>query len=429
MSLLKKLLQNERIAIWGAGYIGYSNAMYFAKHGISSLLVDIDKDKVEAINNGNPPYPEIKTWLPFDIKPFAKLVEATVDWRRTSECSIHFIAVNTEKDGKPSDEALRDVCSKIATCKPHLVIVESTVAPNWTDSIIRPLLGSDRHIAIAPRRDWFTLTEKSLEALDRVVGATSKEALEEALSILNIVSRKVHPATNYKIVELVKAVENAYRHLGIALSYELAIAYPNINICEVLKLCATKWNMSLYQPSIGIGGYCLPLAPQYVISNAKTELSLLETSLAVVKTMTKTIALDIVKRRLKKVCILGLSYKGNLKVHIASPSITLAKALKAFALEVAIHDPLYSDEEIQKLSDCQPIVFPKDLSSFDCVILSCDHNEYRAVNKPELYSNLSSCKLILDCCEVWKDLAEHFESLGISYHAVGDEGWIKCLKP
>ena len=130
-----------------------------------------------------------------------------------------------------------------------------------------------------------------------------------------------------------------------------------------------------------------------------------------------------------KVCILGLSYKGNLKVHIASPSITLAKALKAFALEVAIHDPLYSDEEIQKLSDCQPIVFPKDLSSFDCVILSCDHNEYRAVNKPELYSNLSSCKLILDCCEVWKDLAEHFESLGISYHAVGDEGWIKCLKP
>ena len=49
----KKLLKsNYHICIWGAGYIGLSTAVYFAKKNIKCLLIDVDKDKINNINKG-----------------------------------------------------------------------------------------------------------------------------------------------------------------------------------------------------------------------------------------------------------------------------------------------------------------------------------------------------------------------------------------
>jgi len=426
MNLRKKLLTGEaKLAIWGAGYIGYSNAMHFAKHSVSSILVDIDEKKVKLINDGEPPYKEIKTWLGFDISPFTHLVTATSNWKQAHLCPVHFIAVNTEKDAKPWDAALRNVCSKIVKCQPRLIIVESTLAPGWTDSIVMPMLGSQAQIAIAPRRDWFTLQDKSLEVLDRIVGASSEEALKEAIDVLSIVSRKIHVASNYRIAELVKSVENAIRHLGIAFSYQLALAYPNLDVREILRLCATKWNIDLYQPSIGIGGYCLPLSPQYVLSGTTVDIPILRNAVYADFVMPKVIANEIAHRKLTKVCILGLAYKGNLKVHVSSPSIRLAKELKAIAIDVGVNDPLYSNEEIVCLSDCYPVPFPSGLRDFDCIILACDHDEYKAIRMVDLFNSLSKCKLILDCFGLWFEFKHRFSELGIEYHAVGDAGWLQ----
>ena len=45
--LAKKLLFGEtRIVVFGAGYIGYSTAAFYAKKGVHSLLIDIDEEKV-----------------------------------------------------------------------------------------------------------------------------------------------------------------------------------------------------------------------------------------------------------------------------------------------------------------------------------------------------------------------------------------------
>jgi len=428
MNLRKSLLQGDKeLVIFGAGYIGYSTAAFYAKKGVASTLIDIDQKKVSTINHGKPPYKDIETWIGFDLHPFTNLIKSTSDWWKIVSRGnpVYFISVNTEKNGEPCDEALKDVCAKIAQDpKKPLIIVESTVAPSWTDKIIRSILGKKTKIAIAPRRDWFTLPGMTVETLDRVVGATNKKALKEALSVLGIISQKIHPASNYHVSEMVKSIENAYRQVGVALSYQLALAFPEINIREVLELCATKWNMDEYYPSIGIGGYCLPIAPMYIMSGTENPMTIFKKTIEVDKEMPQIIANSLSSQKIKSICLLGIAYKGNLKVHTSSPSLRLSKILLDMGFEVGINDPLYDKNELMKLSNALIVDFPQDLHGFDCIIVACDHNQYTAVNKEELYTNIEGCKRILDCFGVWFELKDKLESLGIEYHIIGDKNWL-----
>ena len=64
--------------------------------------------------------------------------------------------------------------------------------------------------------------------------------------ILSIVCKKLHAASSYKVSEMVKSVENAYRHMDITLANQLSLAFPKDNIREVLKLVGTKWNLETF---------------------------------------------------------------------------------------------------------------------------------------------------------------------------------------
>lgn len=433
MSLRDRLLQGEAgIAVWGGGYIGASDAAFYAKHGVRSLIVELDKDKVDKINRGEMPYPDMASWLGFDTKPLQKMFSATLDWSKALSLgySVHLICVNTEKDGKICSDFLADVAGKIAKSETRpLIILESTMAPNWVDRVVKPKLGGGARIVVAPRRDWFTIASHNIETLDRVVGATSPRVLKDAVEVLSIVSSKIHEASSYRIAELVKCVENAYRYVEIALAYQLSFAYPGTDIREVLKLCGTKWNMETFYPNLGVAGYCIPESAEYVLSGAEfdSELTLLVEAQEADRKMVHMIVDHFRFKRLgNKVVILGLSYKGGLKVHIHSASLRLAKELYAsLGISPLINDPLYSDDEIREITGFEPARFPEGMRGCDCVILATDHNEYRSAQKKEFYEALKGCKLILDCHGWWSNLADRFEKMGIEYHEIGDAGWLR----
>src|SRR5207245_4834578 len=74
--------------------------------------------------------------------------------------------------------------------------------------------------------------------------------------------------------------------------------------------------------------------------------------------------------------ILGLSYKRNLKVHVLSPTIDMARNLKAHKKEVYIHDPFYSASEIRSIAGTESFEFPRDLSKFDSIVVAVAHSQY-----------------------------------------------------
>ena len=433
-SLLKS--KKFKIAVWGTGYIGLSTMVYFAKKKIKCIGYDINKEKIKKINSGTLPLEDLRKWFGFDIRGLVKqnYLKATSNYKNliTKEFLVHFIAIPTEKDGKPYYKPLMSVLNNISKIKqenktPPIIIVESTLAPKVSDKKIIPFLkkkkmiiGKNILLSVAPRRDWFIEGGKNLENLDRVYGSTDKKSTKVTKDVLSIVCKKLHVASSYKVSEMVKSVENAYRHMDITLANQLSLAFPKDNIREVLKLVGTKWNVEAFHPGIGAGGYCIPLSSRYILSQVKNanKLSLLRETVKTDDGMSKLIANSIAKRGLKKIGVLGLSYKGDLKVSVLSKVIPLIKFLIKKKIKVKLNDPYFSNKEIYDAARVKTFSFPKDLPNFDGLILSVDHKQFK-IRKKILKKYLKNCKLIIDHDGAWKKY-----NLKNNYHLSGDRGWI-----
>ena len=434
----KSLLKSKKykIAVWGTGYIGLSTMVYFAKKKIKCVGYDVNKEKVKKINSGTLPLEDLRKWFGFDIKGLVKqnFLKATSNYKNliTEDFLVHFVAIPTERDGKPYFRPLMSVLDNISKIKkinkyPPIVIVESTLAPKVSDKKIIPYLkrkklkvGENIFLSIAPRRDWFIEGGKNLENLDRVYGSTDEKSTKITKDVLSIVCKRLHAASTYRVSEMVKSVENAYRHMDITLANQLSLAFPKDNIREVLKLVGTKWNVEVFHPGIGAGGYCIPLSSRYILSQVKNlnKLSLLRETIKTDDGMGKSIANSIAKRDLKRVGVLGLSYKGDLKVSVLSKVIPLVKSLKKKNCKVKLFDPYFTKKEIYDAAKVKTFSFPKDLPKFDCLIISVDHKQFK-IPKKILEKYLKNCKLIIDHDGAWKEY-----NLKNNYHLSGDHGWI-----
>lgn len=111
---------------------------------------------------------------------------------------------------------------------------------------------------------------------------------------------------------------------------------------KVLELVGTKWNMETYYPSLGVGGYCLPVCSHYVIQGAERpeELKLLQQTIVSSEAQPGLVAASLVERGVKNVGILGLSYMHNIRVHTMSPTLEITKLLTGVGVQVQVNDPL-----------------------------------------------------------------------------------------
>lgn len=432
-----------KIGVWGAGYIGYSTMAHFARSGVSGIAVDVIPEKVEAFNRGESGIFGLREWLRIEVEPLARagLMQATLDYERLllPDVLVHFVCIPTEKGNQPYNQHLVDVITKLAGAKqaseerPPLIIIESTLTPGTTDTVIIPILeahgkkiGRDILLGVAPRRDWFVDDTKSLKELDRIFGGYDYRSSQAIQQVLGIICDHLHAASSHRTAEMVKSFENAYRHMEITLANQLSLAFPGEDIRETLRLAGTKWNINTYYPGFGTGGYCIPLSSRYVIAGAERpeELTLLADTIETDSHINRMIAQSMVARGLKTVGVLGLSYKANLKVSVLSPTLPFVEEMLSNGIKVKLCDPLYSAQEIQDLAGVPSFDFPVGLQEFDGVIAIVNHNHFSQC-LDEIPGHLSSCKFILDNHGIWSGLKAQFYAQGIDYHISGDANWLQ----
>jgi UDP-N-acetyl-D-mannosaminuronate dehydrogenase len=81
-----------------------------------------------------------------------------------------------------------------------------------------------------------------------------------------------------------------------------------------------------------------------------------------------------------KVVVLGASYRGGVKETAFSGVFPAVEALKARGAEVSVHDPMYTDEELQGLG-----FTPYTLGApVDAAVLQADHAEYAQLGPADL---------------------------------------------
>ncbi len=437
-----KLLKSNKakIAIWGCGYIGYSTMCFYAKNNIKSFGYDIDIQKVKEINKGKINIYGLKNWLGFNInkkkqKKFIKASNNIKEIINDKDVICHFVCIPTEKNGKPYLNYFREILKLISKRKSNnfkikeCIIVESTLMPNTVDKLFKDYLKKYKifdnfHFAVAPRRDWFEDQTKTLETLDRVFGCKDKSSNKIIFQILSIVTKKVHIATNHRVSELVKSVENCYRHVEINLANELSLAYPEKDMREVLSLVGTKWNMNTYYPGFGTGGYCIPLSSKYILggSNYPKKLKIVNEAVKLDSKINKIIGRSVLKNNIKKILILGLSYKSNLKVHILSPTIDLVNYFKKKSISVTLYDPLFSSFEIKKILNVKSLNKLNSFRAYHAIIIMVKHNQFYDINFKKISSN-SNLKLILDNANFFKNKPNFLPKNAI-YKKTGQSNWL-----
>ncbi len=444
MNLQKRLRSHKaKIAVWGTGYIGLSTMAYYAKNGILCVGYDIVPETVRSINAGEISLAGLRQWLGFSAVPLVKngLMRATSkvkDIIDDSSIKVHFISIPTERRGKPWDGALQDVSKKLSAKKvengPDLVIVESTLSPGQCDKVLVSTLrrsGRDVpdefQIAVAPRRDWFDNPGLNVHTIPRVVGGLDEESRGAAMDVLGIICSKLVPVSDHRIAELVKSTENSFRALNIAFANTLSRAFPDIDTIELINAAATKWNYVAHYPGLGTGGYCIPLAPEYLIEGSRSKgehIDLLSQINQVNRSQTRFVG-ELIAKSLSgsTVGILGLSYKRNLKVHVLSPTIMLAEVLKKAGKHVVIQDPFYSSKEIEEIAGVGTFRYPDDLKKFDSIVVSVPHLEYTETPVPALLKSIKSGTFVLDAEGAWQSYRDFFQQKGIDYRKIGDAGW------
>lgn len=415
----------RRAGIWGLGYIGSSTFAALADARVRTVGYDVDPRQADA----GAALAEDKGW--------DALATTDIDNILGPDVSVHLLAVPTEQHDQPYDGAIIEVVRQITQGvadgrlpRGTLVVVESTLAPGTTSRCLIPLIEAagllpdeDVLLVLAPRRDWLTLGDDGLSKLDRVFGGIGPRSAAAAHGCLSIMSRNLHEARTHIEAELVKCVENAFRHIDIMMANQLSLAFPHVDMVDVLRLAATKWNMNEYHPSFGSGGYCIPLAGRYLLQGATHPgtLSLVDEALRTDETMREEVA-EVVATR-GPVLILGLAYKGDVKVATLSPTIGIAKHLREKQVLHTIRDPHFTDAEVMALTGSPASRDLEDeIARAGSVLVVTDHEAFRSRELLALLTAERTEKLLI--LDNYGVLADVEWPAHVAYRRAGGPSWL-----
>lgn len=424
-------VKSGTVAIIGLGYVGLPLSMQFARAGVRVLGLDIDAQKVAALNEGRSYIKHI------DSSSIAEAIAnkcflASTDFSLAVQAEAIIICVptpltrNREPDLSYILQTGRAIAPHLATGA--LVVLESTTYPGTTEEDLCAVLqagsgkvaGKDFHLAFSPEREDPGNPASQLANIPKVVGGLTPQCLERAKALYGRVVRQIIPVSSCRVAEATKLLENIFRSVNIALVNEMKIVYSamGIDIWEVIQAAKTKpFGFMPFYPGPGLGGHCIPIDPFYLSWKAREynqNTRFIELAGEINTAMPEYVvqrvaeALNARAKALKgsKILILGLAYKPDVDDDRESPSYRLMDLLAGKGAEVSYFDPyvpvIRPTREhphwagTHSIQWSQPVV-----ETFDATLIATHH---RSVNYQEL-AQWSAC--IIDTRNAMANVITH----------------------
>lgn len=413
----------KSIAVIGLGYVGLPTAAVFASHGLKVLGVDVDRRKVDLVNQGRAPIvePDLETLIKGCVS--AGMLEASTT---PNAADAFIIAVPTpftaakEPDLTYVEAATRAIAPFVA--KGNLVIVESTSPVGTTEQVsawlaeTRPDLsfphaageGADVQIAHSPERVLPGRVLLELVANDRVIGGISRRCAERAARLYRLAVHGECLLTTARTAELVKLAENAYRDVNIAFANELALVCKRlgIDVWEAIELANHHPRVNVLKPGPGVGGHCIAVDPWFIVASAPNETDLIRAARKVNDAQPGNVVSDILdaarNRKISVIACLGLAYKADIDDMRESPSVAVVRDLaKVGGLRLMVVEPNVDDlpEQIAGLPGVEMATLDEAVQLADVVVLLTDHRPFAQVDRAKLESD---GKTVIDTRGLWR---------------------------
>ncbi len=391
---------SEKIAVLGLGYVGLPLMIGLARSFKGVVGYDIDGRRVAALKDAHDWTGEVSA---DELKETSALM--TDKTAEMEPCTLFIVTVPT-----PIDEAKRpDLTPVISACKivgevlkkrkktdlVPLVVFESTVWPGLTEEICAPEIekhsglkhGSDFRLGYSPERINPGDKVHRVETIKKIIAAENDADLDRLEAVYgSVIKAGLHRASNIRVAECAKVIENTQRDINIALMNELAIICDKLGIRthEVLQAAGTKWNFLPFTPGL-VGGHCIGVDPYYLTTRAE-ELGyhpqVILSGRRINDDMPIFIAQKIMKLLVKggrlnptaRVGILGLTFKENVRDLRNSRVPEIARELESFGVEVVIYDPV-ADKAHARHEYGVELCDKKDLTDLDAIVFAVSHEE------------------------------------------------------
>lgn len=416
------------VSVIGLGYVGLPLALLASKKGYKVTGVDLDSNKVRAINSKIDPIED--EYVSRHIK--SSKLKAQTNYKSISNSTIVLVCVPTPvKNGlEPDLGILRSAVKSLAQqLKPDtLVIIESTINPGVCDELVIPQIEKSSGLKVNKDFDVVHCPERinpgdkkwTIENIPRVVGASSKKGLKLAVKFYEtIINAPIKPMGSLKEAEAVKIVENSFRDVNIAFVNELALSFNKIgiNVKNVIDGAATKpFAYMAHYPSVGVGGHCIPVDPYYLIEYARGHgfdhefLSLART----INNRMPSFTVDRLVEGLNEagipvkssaVAVLGLAYKPNVADDRESPSYKVIEILKSKGIRVKTYDPHIPEKSTSK-------TLRQAIDKCQAVIVATNHREFASLPRVQ-----NKFKLFIDGKNAYKK--SDFKDKSVIYKGIG----------
>ncbi|RLA45937.1 MAG: nucleotide sugar dehydrogenase [Gammaproteobacteria bacterium] len=416
----------ETIAVVGLGYVGLPLAVAFGRKR-QTIGFDLDEQKLVNYRQRLDPGGEV------EAEEFTSSVHLsfTSDPADLASANIIVVAVPTPIDDahRPDLRALEAACRTIgANLSPgSIVVFESTVYPGCTEEVCVPILeevsgmfwagnptikSSNKvagfHIGYSPERINPGDKERRLENIVKVVSGDTPDTLDKVANTYeSIITAGVYRATNIKVAEAAKVIENTQRDLNIALMNELALIFHKMDIdtLDVLETAGTKWNFLPFRPGL-VGGHCIGVDPYYLTYKAEAEGHHPQVILAGRKTndgMGKYIAEQTIKQLAKRghainganVVILGLTFKEDCPDLRNSKVEDIINELHEYQCNVIVHDPIAETADAAREYGVELVQW-EELADAKAVILAVAHDHYRQLQPDDFKGIMAENSVLID---------------------------------
>ena len=403
--------KEKKLAIIGLGYVGLPLAVEFAKIKRDVIGFDINEHRIKELKEGVDATLEVSE----EEMAQAKSILYTHHEKDLINAQIFIVTVPTPIDEykrpnlRPLESASRLVGKYLN--KGDIVIYESTVFPGCTEEVCVPILESESNLQF--NKDFFCgYSPERINPGDKVhrvhnivkvtSGSTPEVADEVDELYRSIVQVGTHKATSIKVAEAAKVIENAQRDLNISFVNELALIFDRLDIdtLEVLEAAGTKWNFLPFKPGL-VGGHCISVDPFYLTHKAESvgyNPQVILSGRRINDHMGIYIANKVLKlminkgHRIKgtKALVLGITFKENCPDIRNSRVIDVIRELKSFGMQVDVHDPHASSEEVMDEYDIDLVGRSSLANDYTSVILAVNHECFQAYDFEDLLANKDS---------------------------------------
>jgi len=430
-----------KIAVVGTGYVGLVTGTCFAETGNTVTCVDIDKNKVEKLSNG-----QITIYEPGLEKLFLRnqreerLKFTTNLEEGIADAKVIFLALPTPpgEDGSADLKYILGVANDLGKIlKDYKVIVDKSTVPVGTAEKVRDAIAKNCEFEFDVVSNPEFLREgvavEDFMKPDRVVIGTESERARKIMADLYApFVRQGNPIIfmDERSAELTKYAANSFLATKISFMNEVA------RLCELMGADVDMVRRGIggderigkrfLFPGIGYGGSCFPKDVQALVKSAsdvKYDFRILDAVMEVNEKQ-KVYLIPRIKKYFnnnvtgKKIALWGLAFKPNTDDIREAPALYLIEELLKAGATVTAFDP----EAMKNVRDVvgDKISFTENqydaLNNCDALIIATEWSEFRTPDFEKMTQRMKS-KVIFDGRNVFdlsqmKDLGFYYESIG-----------------